>query len=328
MENSKIEWTDSTANFWWGCVKVSPGCQHCYAESWANRWGKPIWGPAATTEREYKKAAWVDLPKWNAKAKADGVRRRVFVQSMADFFEDHPQVLPWRNQALRLMAECTSLDFQVLTKRPENIMQMIPTDWRPHKWGSVPDHIWIGTSVENQETADKRIPALLKVPAKTRFLSCEPLLGPVNLVMTTAPFDSAVCEPGKRPVLGTTLDGIHWVIAGGESGPNARPMHPDWARSLRNQCVDARVPFLFKQHGEWLPVAAQYGDDDFTWKVDPYTNRHIQCLGNDGYVFSDNHDWDCGFQPYPSSNPWFMAKVGKHAAGRLLDGVEWNQFPA
>lgn len=231
MENSKIEWTDNSANFWWGCMKVSLGCQHCYAESWANRWGKSIWGPASTTEREYKKAAWVDIPKWNEQAKAAGVRKRVFVQSMADFFEDHPQVLPWRNKALWLMAECTNLDFQVLTKRPENIMQMLPSEW-----GSVPDHIWIGTSVENQETADKRIPDLLRVPAAVHFLSCEPLLGPVDLGF---PFVS------DNPYM--MQEHVNWVIAGGESGPSSRPTNPEWLRSLRDQCVAAGVPFFMKQ---------------------------------------------------------------------------------
>lgn len=262
MENSKIEWTDHTANFWWGCMKVSPGCQHCYAETWASRWGKQIWGPASTTEREYKKAAWVDVPKWNAQAKAEGVRRRVFVQSMADFFEDHPQVLPWRNKALRLMAECTSLDFQVLTKRPENIVQMLPTDWHPHKWGRIPDHIWIGTSVENQEQADKRIDSLVNVPARVRFLSCEPLLGPLELAKM-----GCFAFYGQVMQLPTLID---WVICGGESGHGARPMNPAWARSLRDQCQAANVPFFFKQWGG----------------------------------------------------------VNKKLNGRLLDGVEYSQFPA
>lgn len=254
MENSKIEWTDHTANFWWGCMKVSAGCANCYAETWANRWGKQIWGPASTTEREYKKAAWVDVPRWNAQAKADGVRRRVFVQSMADFFEDHPQVLPWRNKALRLMAECTSLDFQVLTKRPENIVQMLPTDWRPHKWGRIPDHIWIGTSVENQEAADKRIPELLKVPAKVRFLSCEPLLGPVDLELIPGALYGKGWPDTTRGRGGIggqaiTFDpgGIDWVIAGAESGHAARQMDLDWVRGLRDDCLVAGVPFFFKQ---------------------------------------------------------------------------------
>lgn len=237
MKNSKIEWTDHTANFWWGCVKVSPGCQHCYAESWANRWGKSIWGPAATTEREYKKAAWHDVPKWNAEAKATGIRRRVFVQSMSDFFEDHPQVAPWRAAALQLMQECRYLDFQVLTKRPENVNRMVEraTGFSDSEmWFRTVPNVWLGTSVENQEAADKRIPELLKVPAKIHFLSCEPLLGPVDLTQALRGTD-------------TDVDAIDWVIAGAESGHGARAMSLNWVRGLRDQCVSADVPFFFKQ---------------------------------------------------------------------------------
>lgn len=318
MENSKIEWTDHTANFWWGCMKVSPGCQHCYAETWASRWGKQIWGPAATTGREYKKAAWGDVPKWNAAALAAGVRKRVFVQSMADFFEDHPQVVVWRNAALRLMAECTSLDFQVLTKRPENIMQMLPTDWRPHKWGRIPDHIWIGASVENQEAANERIPALLAVPARVRFLSCEPLLGPVDIARAIpcgyycdpdiyggGHHDHAFLTPG-------IASPIHWVIAGGESGLHARPMLPDWARSLRDQCQGANVPFFLKQWGEWMPVD-QMTDEQYRMvaELDP------EAIGGVSRFKKASMHMDGEL----------LFKIGKAHAGRQLDGVAWDQFP-
>lgn len=246
MENSKIEWTTHSANFWWGCMKVSDGCKNCYAETWANRWGKSIWGPAATTGREYKKAAWVDLRRWNAQAKAEGVRRRVFVQSMADFFEDHPQVSPWRAAALQLMQECRYLDFQVLTKRPENINSMIEqaTGFSDSEmWFYTAPHVWIGTSVENQETADQRIPELLSVPAKVRFLSMEPLLGPVDL------WGANYRNPhgGYTGAATSWPGGVQWVIVGGESGHGARPMHPDWVRSLRDQCQAANVPFFFKE---------------------------------------------------------------------------------
>ncbi len=237
-KETEIAWTDSTANFWWGCVKVSEGCRHCYAESLANRWGKSIWGPAATTEREYKKAAWKDVPKWNAEAKAAGVRRRVFVQSMSDFFEDHPQVASWRSNALELMQHCRHLDFQVLTKRPENINRMIEqaTGFSDSEmWFYTAPHVWIGTTVENQEQADKRIPELLNVPAKVRFLSCEPLLGPVDLRKC---YESEVKQWNG---------GINWVIVGGESGHGARPMHPEWAQSLQQQCAGGGVPFFMKQ---------------------------------------------------------------------------------
>ena len=284
-ENSKIEWTDNTANFWWGCFKVSPGCQNCYADAWASRWGKSIWGPAKTTSREYKKEVWAELPKWNERAQATGKRERVFVMSMGDFFEDHPQVTEWRDRALALIQECHHLDFQVLTKRPENVVRMIETS-NSHSfsdadmWFYAHPHVWIGTSVENQEQADKRIPELLKIPAAVRFLSCEPLLGPVDLFYVDA------CEY------------IHWVIVGGESGHNARPMHPQWVRDIRDQCVAAGVPFLFKQWGEWAS--------------DCLCDTPEPCR-------------DIG-RPSPGL-PGVMFRCGKNKAGRLLDGRTWDEFP-
>lgn len=262
---SKIEWTTHTSNFWWGCFKVSDGCKNCYAETWANRWGKSIWGPPATTQREYKKAAWRDVPKWDKQARAAGVRHRVFVQSMADFFEDHPLVIQWRRDAMALMSQCTNLDFQVLTKRPENISQMMPLEWCI-KW---PDHIWAGTSVENQQTADERIPHLLEVPARVRFLSMEPLLGPVNLdqyfgLLPGNTWAECLCneiDPADRPCITCEsrhalgeMSGINWIIVGGESGPNKRPIDLDWARSIRDQCQTAGVPFFMKQIDKVQPI--------------------------------------------------------------------------
>jgi protein gp37 len=256
-ENSKISWCDHTSNFWWGCMKVSPGCQHCYAETLSKRYGKQIWGPAATTEREYKKAVWREIVKWNVQAAAEGVRRRVFVQSMADFFEDHPQVVEWRHDALALMLASKYLDFQILTKRPENILPMLEAAgesllrhgghnavgvqllrWLKHGIDYAPANVWIGTSVENQEQADKRIPNLLKVPAAVKFLSCEPLLGRVDLVT------GGYLSHGWT---GAALPGVSWIIAGAESGHGARPMDLNWVRFLRDQCAFANVPFFFKQ---------------------------------------------------------------------------------
>ncbi len=297
-------------------MKISPGCQHCYAETFSKRVGRNIWGPAATTERWRTKGPWRDVLKWDAAAKAEGIRRKVFCQSMSDFFEDHPQLVDWRNEAIEILEQLEWLDVQLLTKRPENIGGMVPVWWTKVQW---PAHIWVGTSVENQAAADERIPYLLEIPAKVRFLSCEPLLGPIDFRKV----------PGFNRI-GLNLSGW-WCIVGGESGHNARPMHPDWARSLHQQCSSAGVAFHFKQWGEWHPVAALYGDDDFTFLLDEFSDNRIKLLGKDGYLFSEskgvNEEYWCGFQPYPSSNPWFMAKVGKHNAGRLLDGREWNEFP-
>jgi protein gp37 len=243
-ELSKIEWTDSTANFWWGCFKVSAGCQHCYAETLANRYGKKIWGSPKSSSRELKKAIWKELPKWNRQAESEGKRRRVFVQSMSDFFEDHPHVTEWRQDALALMQECTWIDFQVLTKRPENVIEMIETS-SSHSfsdadmWFSNYPHVQIGTSVENQETADLRIPALLKIPAKVRFLSCEPLLGAIDLWRE--------CEIKGDPAIPYIV--VDWVIVGGESGKGARPFDLKWAYSIIEQCKEAGTAVFVKQLG-------------------------------------------------------------------------------
>ena len=175
-KNSAINWTDHTANFWWGCQKVSEGCKHCYAETLSKRYGKSIWGSPKNTGREYKKAVWKDLLKWDDEAGADGIRRRVFVSSMSDFLEDHPQVTGWRNEAIGLIAGLRNLDVLLLTKRPENAIQFLG-DW----WNSWPSHVWMGTTVEDQKSADIRIPELVCIPAPIHFLSVEPMLEQIDL---------------------------------------------------------------------------------------------------------------------------------------------------
>jgi len=235
-ENSKIEWTDHTANFWWGCMKVSPGCKHCYAETLSNRYGKDIWGPAATTDREMKKGIWKDILEWDKQAWKDGVRRRVFVSSMSDFLEDHPQVEQWRKDAMKIIENLHWLDVLILTKRPENARRFLG-DWF-YGW---PEHVWMGTSVENQDTANTRIPALLKIPAAIRFLSVEPMLEAVNICRGYQWAKGAMSRNSVAP--------IHWVICGGESGPHSRPFNIVWAYYLRQQCIAFNIPFFMKQIG-------------------------------------------------------------------------------
>ncbi len=261
-ETTGISWTDMTLNFWHGCLKVSPGCQHCYAETLSKRYGRDIWGPASTTERMKTKGPWRDILKWDKAAKRDGVRRKVFCASMSDFFEEHYQLDEWRDEAIDILSQLEWLDVQLLTKRPENVMDMVPVAWRQN-W---PAHIWIGTSVENQETADKRIPELLKVPAGIRFLSCEPLLSEINNMAFW--FGNCPSCGYPRSDRYKMLDGgladscsycdaypdvrdtkIHWVIIGGESGHHARPMQIEWAQSLVDQCQAAGVAVWMKQLG-------------------------------------------------------------------------------
>lgn len=234
-ESSKIEWTDHTFNPWWGCVRVSPGCEHCYAETFDKRVGGHHWGPAATTERRFfGEKHWTEPYKWDAEARKDGVRRKVFCASMADVFEDNPLLEQQRNNLFTLIERTPDLDWLLLTKRPENIVDMMPARWRTaDQWQA---NVWFGTTVESQEYADKRIPELLKVPAALRFLSCEPLLGPVDLREWWHPIDGLA-----------VLTGPQWVITGGESGPGKRFCDPDWMRLLRDQCRAAGVPFFMKQ---------------------------------------------------------------------------------
>ncbi len=283
-ENSKIEWTDNTANFWWGCFKVSPGCQHCYADTLAKRYGKAIWGPAKTTDRELKKGIWKELPKWNEQAKSEGIRRRVFVQSMADFFEDHPQVVDWRRDALHLISQLKNLDFQILTKRPENINRMIEagTGRRADAWFADCSHVWIGTSVENQVTADERIPELLKVPAAVRFLSMEPLLGPVSFKSGWIIPYRVEHDDGSPTEYYTSQ--VDWVIVGGESGHNARAFDLSWAYSIVSQCEAACVPVFMKQFGnnpksvQWGYKITGKGGDWNEWPVDLRVRQFPQAV--------------------------------------------------
>jgi len=247
MGVTKIEWTSTvssdgtvapgyTFNPWIGCTKVSDGCKFCYAETMMDkRYGKVKWGPTGERVRT-SDSNWAKPLAWDRKALAEGRRYRVFCASLADVFEDNPQVNPWRYDLFALIAKTPMLDWLLLTKRPENVNDMVPGQWRNvNRW---PENVWIGTSVENQAMADKRIPELIKVPAQVRFLSCEPLLGPVDLATW---FWSAMTDDHKCA--------ISWAIVGGESGPKARPMDPDWARSLRGQCALAGVAFHFKQWG-------------------------------------------------------------------------------
>lgn len=226
-KDSAIEWTHHTFNPWWGCVKVSPGCKHCYAETFAYRIGRDLWG-ARAERRFFSDAHWQEPRRWNAAAERLGVRQRVFCASMSDVFEPRRDLDAARERLWRLISETTALDWLLLTKRPDRVERAVPwgDDW--------PVNVWLGVTAENQLWAQKRIPLLIDIPAKIRFLSCEPLISALDL----SPW----------------LAGINWVIAGGESGHKARPMNPDWVRAIRDQCKKESVPFHFKQWGNWRPA--------------------------------------------------------------------------
>ncbi len=215
-ENSKIEWTTHTFNPWVGCEKISPACDHCYAEGWAKRTGQgALWNGE---RRRTSEANWRKPMKWNADAYASGVRPRVFCASLADVC-DNQVPDEWRRDLVKLITGTPWLDWLLLTKRPQLAARMMPD-----RWWSGWDHVWLGATVENR-LEERRIRFLREAPARTRFLSCEPLLEPI------AP----------------DLTGIDWVICGGESGGGARNMDPTWARALRDQCQMSGVAFFMKQ---------------------------------------------------------------------------------
>ncbi len=322
-DTSKIEWTDATWNPVTGCTKVSQGCKHCYAERLAPRVfagqtvevdttppAHPEMKASAFRPRDFTDVRChperLDAPlRWRTP-------RRIFVNSMSDLFhQDVPdefilQVFDVMRQcenghAFKLRRLVPQHTFQILTKRPARMLdfctrlRFAQNDGRglylakklPHN-GFNPmtalRHVWLGVSVEDQATADERIPLLLQTPAAVRFLSCEPLLGPIS-------FEGCWVDHKNPAVHENWLERLNWVIAGGESGPGARPTHPDWIRSLRDQCAALGVPFFFKQWGEWAP---------------PIPEGDVPAGALEGRMY----------------------RVGKRHAGRILDGRTHDEYPA
>ena len=331
-EISRIEWTDATWNPVTGCTKVSQGCKNCYAErDWARLVHLPAYHGRAFTDVECHPER-LDQPlRWKRP-------RRIFVNSMSDLF--HPDVPDeFIDRVFAVMALANQHNFQVLTKRPRRMLDYCKTLgkhngidrvsiaaqqissktwflWHKGDVGWNLPNVHLGVSVEDQLTADERIPLLLQTPAAVRWISAEPLLGPVSLVV---PFDGAKVDSavGAKP-------GIHaldWVVAGGESGPKARPSHPDWLRSLRDQCRAAGVPFLFKQWGEWQIASMENGHHD----CDMARNR-AHWIHVDGAITKPS----CLRADIPTaiiSKAYAMIKVGKARAGRHLDGELHDGYP-
>lgn len=299
-QDSKIEWTHHTFNPWWGCTKVSPACDHCYAERDAKRFSPDmnLWGVGAR-RRTFGDGHWNDPVKWNARAAREGRRERVFCASMADVFDnegpEYARVRLWK-----LIEATPSLDWLMLTKRAGNVSSMVPVMWWEHGF---PSNVWLGISVVNQHEADRDVRRLLLVPARVRFLSCEPLLGPINL-------QRAHRAPERLPR-------VSWVIVGGESGPNARPMHPDWVRSIRDECEGVGVPFLFKQWGEWAPGECADGPPSRTERTATYCNGEWTFERVTPRESEETHRDD---EPD-------LFRLGRRAAGRMLDGRTWDEYP-
>ena len=227
-ENSKIEWTTHTFNPWIGCQKVSPGCDHCYAEALMDtRYGKVTWGPHG--ERKRTSVANWNLPRRWARQANRLNRPRVFCASLADVF-DNKVPKEWRADLFALIRDTPELDWLLLTKRPENIHKMLPADWAPGY-----PNVWLGTTCEDQKNYDRRWPILRDVPAAVRFISYEPAIGPLNI----GGWQEKVPD---------------WIICGGESGKETRYMDPSWAESLKAQCENFGVAFFMKQMTGKKPI--------------------------------------------------------------------------
>ncbi len=327
VEKSRIEWTDHTFNPWEGCQKVAPECDHCYAEARDVRFtGGTHWGPKAPRRRT-SAANWKKPRRWNAQADAfqatHGRRQRVFCASLGDVFDN--AVNPdWRDDLWALIRECDQLDWQLLTKRPQNMGGMLPPDW-----GDGWLHVWLGTSAGSRKTAGQNVPHLLATPAAVRFVSAEPMLGPVDLTRWLYPvLDRHAAglsdDPLAAGMLGRAIKSGHasgpmrpaldWVICGGESGPFAGAMHPAWPRDLRDQCVAAGIPFFFKQWGEYRGT-----DDDFTL-AGLSDHLPVRTVDDGGRLHFGGHPTD--FDAWTT-----IARIGKKRAGRMLDGREWNEVP-
>lgn len=310
--DTKIEWADDSVNFWWGCTQISPGCDHCYAKEIAERFSKTTWNGGPLAERVGR--AVVELRAIDRRAAKEGRKRFVFINSMSDTFDNRADGI-WRRELFRAIEACTNVVALVLTKRVGNVIGMVEYDL-PMPW---PRNAWLGATVVNQEEADRDLQKLLgakhKLAIPKVFLSIEPMLGPVDLtqfIWRAAADDALPGGAGWRTDVAAPM-AIDWVICGGESGRGARPMHPDWARSLRDQCAAAGVPFFYKQHGEWIPGEV-YAIGDSLGHA-----RHQDGLPHPGKL---SHWWsgDAG-------GGVISTRVGRAKAGRLLDGVEHNGRP-
>lgn len=332
-KNSSIEWTDHTWNVTTGCSKVSQGCKNCYAERIASR----FWGERKFSDVQMHFDRLSQPSHWSKPS-------RIFVNSMSDLFHesliDRPE---WSDFITKLWLEMLHNSdrhtFIILTKRPHIMEREIK--YLIGAGMPVLPNVWLIVSVEDQPSADLRIPYLLQTPAAVRGVSYEPALGAVDigtyLELTGSDLreinDASEYEPVTQEDIYRDFPKLNWIIMGGESGPGARPMHPDWARSARDQCQEAGVKFFFKGWGEWKPVCPQYPEGDDEPNLDDLDMMaHQICLGNRGTIFREDYGlkeyyW-CGYQPTPSENPWFLERVGKKAAGRLLDGRTWDEFPA
>jgi protein gp37 len=337
---TKIEWADHTFNPWVGCTKVSPPCDHCYAEGWAKRAGRhALWnGERSRTTGTY----WQQAIKWNRQAAAGDKRPRVFCASLADVF-DNQVPRRWRDDLWHLVDQTPNLDWLLLTKRPRNIAKMLPdseTGVKP--WGAGWPNVWLGVSAGNQEEANRNIPILVATPARVHFVSLEPLLGPIDLTAIACPNGCKPpeycvrCHPDGGEPTGTfdalAAGLLDLVIVGGETGPKARPIHPSWPRKIRDDCTPAGVPFFFKKWGEWAPVCVL--DDDAIESIyhpahegRPEATRVCKVKSLVIHADGSQHDIVEPMAFAAGAGAMTMFRVGTARAGRVLDGRTWDEMP-
>lgn len=358
--NTGIAWTDATFNPWLGCTNVSPGCDNCYAETLMDtRYHRVKWGAGQPRVRT-SVANWKQPERWNRTPfyecaacgwrgndesehpKGHGAslalfpaRRRVFCASLADVFDN--EVDPaWRFDLFKLISYTPQLDWLLLTKRIGNAGRMLKDHWA----GNLPAHLWLGATVVNQGEADRDIPKLLAIPAAVRFLSIEPMLGRIDLCETFGMWWNSTMQcfegVGSGPInrnrvthKAEVLPGgvlaferaIDWVIVGGESGPSARPAHPAWFRSLRDQCGAAGVPFFFKQWGEWSPHSPRAGGD---LGGDVRSGR-VRVVHPSGRSDEEIFEASGGRNSEPGTH--YVTRVGTKRAGNTLDGKVHQEWP-
>lgn len=303
-ENTRIEWAHHTFNPWEGCAKIGPGCDNCYAADRNARFngGEAVhWGPHADRRRTSERN-WDNPLRWDRLAQKAGRRDRVFCASLADVF-DNAVPPTWRKDLWELIQATPNLDWLLLTKRVGIIERYLPADW-----GGGYHNVWLGLTVVNQAEFNRDVPTFTQIPCRLRFLSCEPLLGPLSI---------------------KGMSGIDWIITGGESGPKARPAHPDWFRQLRDEAKEQGQYFFFKQWGEWKEVAQEARETN----GDHVTVEVGSTVAEAFFRFGDlliHPDSRCYTNPeqIPFDVPCrHIRRVGKKTAGAVLDGMEHRECP-
>ncbi|ORA38084.1 DUF5131 family protein [Mycobacterium aquaticum] len=366
-DNTGIEWTDATWNVVIGCDKVSPGCDHCYAIRTAHRMqsnpNPKVVEPYAGTESGGEWTGRVNLVEDRLSLPLQWKRpRRIFVNAQSDLFHDQvPDEYIAKVFAIMLLAQRHT--FQVLTKRHGRMRSLLNSHafWTRVLYEALDPglpagdrdglqlslhylpNVWLGVSTENQQWADIRIPALLDTPAAVRFISAEPLLGPIDLLNVAR--RNVLTGVGNRIAM-TTLRSprethiitpacLDWVITGGESGPGARPAHPQWFRSIRDQCQSAGVAYLHKQHGEWIEDVTEHPADPELGIDEPYRVLNVPSDAKSGNRCAMHLSGSMALTPDNPFNPFraghggwtAMRRVGKTRAGRVLDGRTWDEYP-